>query len=61
MWKNNKTLGVVGAFIGKYYVLIVQLWNKEMTLEENTTCPAKKIRLAQCRTEVRNEPTEGRA
>ena len=29
MWENNKTLGAVGAFIGKYYVLIVQLWNKE--------------------------------
>ena len=59
MWENNKTLGAVGAFIGKYYVLIVQLWNKE--LEENTMCPAEKIWLAQCRREVRNEPTEGRA
>ena len=40
MWENNKTLGAVGAFIGKYYVLIVQLQNKELTLEENTTCQA---------------------
>ena len=61
MWENNKTLGVVGAFIGKYYVLNVQLWNKELTLEENTTCQARKTWLAQCRREVRNEPTEGRA
>ena len=59
MWENNKTLGAVGAFIGKYYVLIVQLWNKE--LEENTTCQAEKIWLAQCRREVRNGPAEGRA